>query len=85
MRQQLQAEEIILVFTDIVKSTELEEKYREVFLRAQDEHRRIIRDGLVKWRGAEINVQGDGFFLVFRDALDAAQWAVGDAGPAAEA
>ena len=75
METQTQADDIALAFTDIVNSVELIVQYPDVFLQAQDEHRRLIRDELAKWRGTEVKTTGDGFFLTFPAPLDAVQWA----------
>ena len=75
METQIQAEDIVLAFTDVVNSVELTVQYQRIFLQAQDEHRRLIRDELAKWRGTEVKTTGDGFFLTFPAPLDAAQWA----------
>ena len=66
---------IALVFTDVVNSTELTLKHGRVYLEAQQKYRRIVRETLTEWHGTEIKTLGDGFFLTFAQAIEAAHWA----------
>ncbi|GEM_PF-2912102 len=75
MDDTLSAENIALVFTDIVNSTWLRENHPTLFREAKSRHDALIRRTLADWNGEEINTTGDGFFLAFRSALDTAQWA----------
>ena len=55
-----------LLFTDLVASTERaaefgDHRWREVL----DEHRRVVRHELARFRGAELDTAGDGFFAAF--------------------
>jgi class 3 adenylate cyclase len=55
-----------VLFTDIVGSTELLSKVGDEQWRRQlDEHNRIVRAGLERWRGIEIKTNGDGFLATF--------------------
>jgi class 3 adenylate cyclase len=54
------------MFTDIVGSTEHLSRLGDRRWRAQlEEHHRIVRDGLRRWRGREIKTSGDGFLATF--------------------
>jgi class 3 adenylate cyclase len=55
-----------VLFTDIVGSTEHaarlgDGRWRELL----DEHNRLVRDALARWRGTEIKTIGDGFLATF--------------------
>jgi class 3 adenylate cyclase len=55
-----------VMFTDIVGSTEQLSQLGDRRWRARrEEHDRIIRDGLRRWRGREIKTYGDGFLATF--------------------
>src|SRR5438045_5304557 len=60
-----------MVFTDIAGSTallaSLGDDYRDVLA----EHRRRVREIAGQQGGAEVDTQGDSFFLIFRRAADA--------------
>jgi class 3 adenylate cyclase len=54
------------MFTDIVGSTEHLSRLGDRRWRAQlEDHDRIIRDQLRRWRGREIKTSGDGFLATF--------------------
>jgi class 3 adenylate cyclase len=60
---------VTLLFTDIEGSTRLLEElgaagYRE----ALAEHRRVLREAFVRYRGYEVDYEGDAFFVAFPDA-----------------
>lgn len=71
----LSAENLVLVFSDIVNSTSLRESSPTAFSEAKSRHDSLIRSTLVEWGGNEINTTGDGFFLTFRSELNSAHWA----------
>jgi class 3 adenylate cyclase/alpha-beta hydrolase superfamily lysophospholipase len=55
-----------VMFTDIVGSTEQLSRLGDRRWRAQlEDHDRIIRDQLRRWRGREIKTSGDGFLVTF--------------------
>jgi len=55
-------------FTDIVDSSAKWEIDQAAMNQARELHNEIIRDGLARWRGDEVNTLGDGFFAHFRRA-----------------
>jgi class 3 adenylate cyclase len=77
---------IALVFTDLVNSTaiknhltgsnthERNETYRDTILLP---HRQRVTASLSQYQGRIVTEMGDGFFLVFPNAVLAAEWAVG--------
>jgi class 3 adenylate cyclase/pimeloyl-ACP methyl ester carboxylesterase len=55
-----------VLFTDIVGSTERLSQVGDARWRLQlEEHDRVVRAGLARWRGREIKVIGDGFLATF--------------------
>jgi class 3 adenylate cyclase len=55
-----------VMFTDIVGSTEQLSRLGDARWRAQlEDHRRLIRSGLDRWRGHEVKTFGDGFLATF--------------------
>ena len=55
-----------VLFTDIVGSTErLSEVGDQRWRRQLEDHDRLIRGCLTRWRGAEIKTNGDGFLATF--------------------
>ena len=72
----LPAGTITLVFTDIVESSELSERYGAEFEPLRKAHFRILRDAKERWHGFEVSSAGDSLFLSFMDALDAVLWAI---------
>src|SRR3954451_10987249 len=69
---------VSMMFTDIEGSTRLvralgDDRYRL----ALDRHERLIRAAIRRHDGKEIATRGDGFFVVFADAIDAVGAAVG--------
>ena len=77
---------VALVFTDLVNSTaiknhltgsnthERNEAYRDTILLP---HRQRVTASLSQYQGRMVTEMGDGFFLVFPNAVLAAEWAVG--------
>ena len=59
-----------LFFSDIERSTELLVRLPERCVDLLDDHDRIISSVVAKYRGEEIDRQGDSVFAVFRDAAD---------------
>jgi predicted ATPase/class 3 adenylate cyclase len=71
--------EVTLVFSDIEGSTNLlHELGTETYRDALAEHRRVVREAYARYRGYEVDYEGDAFFYVFSSAPDAVS-AVADA------
>lgn len=77
---------IALVFTDLVNSTAIKNHLAGSSIRERNEtyrdhillpHRQRITEFLSQYEGRVVEEAGDGFFLVFPNAILAAQWAVG--------
>ncbi|MDC1142386.1 adenylate/guanylate cyclase domain-containing protein [Planctomycetota bacterium] len=66
---------IALVFTDIEGSTALWERFGDDFQPILNRHNEIIRNLAVEHEGYEVSTEGDAFFLVFRTAGKALQFA----------
>jgi len=64
---------VTFLFTDIEGSMRLLDKLGEQYVTALAEHHEILRAALQKWRGHEMDTQGDSFFVTFAEALDAVQ------------
>jgi class 3 adenylate cyclase len=65
---------LTLLFTDIDHSTDLVKRLQERYGEALYRHRELLRASFAEHRGAEVDTQGDSFFVAFahaRDAVDA--------------
>jgi len=63
---------VTLVFTDIEGSTKLlDELGANAYKDALAEHRRIVREAFGRYRGYEVDYEGDAFFYAFASAADA--------------
>lgn len=71
MTSQLPAGEVTLLFTDIEGSTRLLRDLGDAYDEALAEHRRIVRRAVAAHGGAEVDTQGDAFFVAFARASDA--------------
>src|ERR671915_209871 len=67
---------VTLLFTDIAGSTELLERLRAEYATLLEDHRSVLRDAFARWRGHEVDTQGDSFFVAFSTAADAVACAV---------
>src|SRR5512138_811537 len=67
---------VTFLFTDIQGSTYLLDKLGNQYATSLAEHHRILRAAIQKWKGTEMDTQGDAFFVTFTRALDAVQCAV---------
>lgn len=67
---------VTFLFTDIERSTELARQLGPAFGRLRSEHRRVVREAFGRRGGHEIDTAGDGFFIAFERAGDAAAAAV---------
>ncbi|MGH2404442.1 MAG: adenylate/guanylate cyclase domain-containing protein [bacterium] len=63
---------VTFLFTNIEESTRLlPEMGDERFAQALADQRRLLRDAFQRWRGHELETQGDGFLIAFQKATDA--------------
>src|SRR5512133_1534862 len=62
---------VTFLFTDIEGSTRLLKQLRESYGAVVEEHRRLLRASFAEHGGAEIDSQGDSFFVAFRRAKHA--------------
>jgi hypothetical protein len=75
---------VTFLFTDIEGSTRLLHELGDAYADALAEHRRLLREAFTHHGGAEVDTQGDAFFIAFAKATDAlaaareAQAALGD-------
>jgi predicted ATPase/class 3 adenylate cyclase len=76
MASGLPAGEVTLLFTDIEGSTRLLRELGEAYADAQAEHHGIVREAVAAHGGAEVDTQGDAFFVAFARASDAVGAAV---------
>jgi class 3 adenylate cyclase len=72
----LPAGTVTFVFTDVEGSTRLLQELGDGYADVVRDHRRILRDALVRAGGTEIDTQGDAFFFSFPRARDAVRGAV---------
>jgi predicted ATPase/class 3 adenylate cyclase len=69
MRPELPTGTVTFLFTDVEGSTRLlDELGAESYAEALAEHRRVIREACAAHHGAEVDTQGDAFFLAFPTA-----------------
>jgi predicted ATPase/class 3 adenylate cyclase len=70
--RQLPSGTVTLLFTDIEGSTRLlQELGRDRYVRALEQHRRLLRQAFTSHGGVEVEMQGDSFFFAFERATDA--------------
>src|SRR3954447_20746871 len=62
---------VTFLFTDIEGSTKLLHELGDAYADALAEHRRVLRDAFERHGGAEVDTQGDAFFVAFARAGDA--------------
>src|SRR5256885_1009384 len=65
-----------IVFTDMVAYCALAQRDEAYALELLEEHRRMLREILARFRGTEIKTIGDAFLLQFHSALEAVQCAI---------
>ena len=65
---------ISVVFTDIVRSTELWEAAPEAMAISMDIHNKVIRQKIAKYGGYEVKTIGDAFMVTFEQPLEAVQF-----------
>ena len=72
VRSDLPSGTVTFVFTDVEGSTRLLDKVgAETYAGVLGEHRRVVREAYAALGGAEVDTQGDAFFLAFARAPDA--------------
>ncbi len=64
---------VTLLFTDIERSTRLLQRLGDEYAVVLADQRFILRSAFTKYRGVEIDTQGDAFFVAFRRGFDAIQ------------
>ena len=62
---------VTFLFTDIEGSTKLLHELGDAYAEALAEHRRVLRSAFAAHGGAEVDTQGDAFFVAFARAADA--------------
>ena len=63
---------VTLLFTDIEGSTRLlQELGEEAYVRALEDHRRLLREAFTAHGGVEVEMQGDSFHFAFTDPCEA--------------
>jgi predicted ATPase/class 3 adenylate cyclase len=62
---------VTFLFTDIEGSTKLLHELGDAYADALHEHRRLLRETFAAHNGAEVDTQGDAFFVAFARASDA--------------
>jgi len=62
---------VTFLFTDVEGSTQLLHELGDEYAAALQEHRRILREAFLAHDGAEVDTQGDAFFVAFARASDA--------------
>ena len=67
---------VTFLFTDIAGSTRLLHALGDEYAAVLADQRAILRAAFARWRGTEIDTQGDSFFVVFSRAVDAISAAV---------
>src|ERR1700732_404192 len=67
---------VTLLFTDIEGSTRLLQQFGERYTGVLADCRRLLREAFARYHGAEVDTQGDAFFVVFARATDAVAAAV---------
>src|SRR4051794_20026117 len=76
MRQRLPTGAVTMLFTDIEGSTRLLDELGDGYPAALGEHRRVLREAFARHGGAEVDTQGDAFFIAFGDATEAVAAAI---------
>jgi predicted ATPase/class 3 adenylate cyclase len=67
----LPAGTVTFLFTDVEGSTRLLQELGDGYADALTEHRRVLREAFAAHGGAEVDTQGDAFFVAFARAKDA--------------
>jgi class 3 adenylate cyclase len=67
--------DMVFVFTDIMNSTDAANSDPAAMNRVQQVHDSVLREGIAKFGGYEINTQGDAFEIAFVSVVDAVNFA----------
>ena len=62
---------VTFLFTDIEGSTNLLQQLGDKYISLLDDHHRILREIFTKWKGREVDTEGDAFFVSFSKATEA--------------
>lgn len=62
---------VTFLFTDVESSTALFRRLGERFVDLLEQHRVVVRSAVAVNEGVEVKTEGDGFFIVFADAVKA--------------
>ena len=62
---------VTFLFTDVEGSTRLLNQLGDAYTRLLLDHRAILRTSFERWRGVEVDTQGDSFFVAFTRTSDA--------------
>ena len=57
---------VTFLFTDVEGSTKLLHELGDAYADALHEHRRLLREAFTAHNGAEVDTQGDAFFVGYR-------------------
>ena len=76
MREELPTGTVTFLFSDIEGSTRLLQRIGAAYADVLEEHADIVRTAINQPGGVEVGTQGDSFFAVFRDPIDAVKAAV---------
>jgi class 3 adenylate cyclase len=68
---------VTFLFTDVEGSTKLLHELGDAYAGTLHEHRRLLRESFTTHDGAEVDTQGDAFFVAFARASDAVAAAAG--------
>jgi predicted ATPase/class 3 adenylate cyclase len=68
---QLPTGTVTFLFTDIEHSTRLQQRLGSAYAQALGDHQALLRAAFAAHSGAEVDTQGDAFFVAFARALDA--------------
>jgi predicted ATPase/class 3 adenylate cyclase len=68
---QFPAGTVTFLFTDIEGSTRLLQDLGDAYADALGQNRRVLREAFARYRGVEVDTQGDAFFVAFARANDA--------------
>jgi predicted ATPase len=71
MRDELPAGTVTFLFTDIEASTKLVQELGDRYPDVLVAHRRVLREGVARHGGVEVDAQGDAFFIAFPTARQA--------------
>eukprot|EP00470_Lotharella_oceanica_P001897 CAMPEP_0170176532 /NCGR_PEP_ID=MMETSP0040_2-20121228/9393_1 /TAXON_ID=641309 /ORGANISM="Lotharella oceanica, Strain CCMP622" /LENGTH=243 /DNA_ID=CAMNT_0010418889 /DNA_START=1 /DNA_END=732 /DNA_ORIENTATION=- len=74
MEQEAPTGDVALVFTDVQSSTKLWENRKMEMAEAITIHDNILRGLLKRHKGYEVRTEGDAFFVVFGNIIDAFNW-----------